>query len=247
MAITKYGWAHQYGYGFLEGKYGIGFSTNVSVVDKSTPNNEKVVVEPAFKYISLTGKDGKQEGQKLYVVFDGDTWKEYFSGTPIKRAYWKYGETRSRYDGYNGYDFDKRSDLGYREFLITDVIIEEAKDFANEIAKYSDKQIKEMVQQFYTLVENAPKWGVNFDKTVEELRRKRDNANLSSANSLENNVGKYANIKPTGKKADRPDSRIPTDKNNTQTVKKTKSGCLGVLVMSALIILALIALGVFVW
>ncbi len=255
MAIQKYGRTYFYGYGYTDMSFSpvrYYFLEKVSVVDKSlTGSSNEITVDPVNNGIMLDlGEkygDGKPRLTRLplYIIFDGESWQEYFSGTVLSVISKKTGSILDYPHtlAFNKYDIDKDNDFGVRELSIgfEGIQILEAKDFANEISKYNDKQIKNMVQQLYAIINNAKLWGDNLDKIIQDVRNRRDNINTSSASKLENGIGKYANINMNNEQ-NNSGYKAPQDETSTNVTTKSNPGCFGVLMLILLPIISLITI-----
>ncbi len=105
----------------------------------------------------------------------------------------------------------------------------EPKAFANMISQYSEKQIKDMVSQFYQLRDNATEWSKNYDKapeTYSQMELKKKQENILATKSLECGIGKYSNA-----------SSARTTLHSEKSQKSSSDWWIGIIIVLLLILL----------
>ena len=249
--IQKYAKAELYGYGFIV-EYGYSpreYKYTEAVTINHRGSNEKGIrFDMDMKPITLKRKNFsgnfQDVKQPIYLVEDDGVWKEYFSGTEVKYLpLYRYpNNILSNYELYNSTYWVGDKFKGIREFVFGDVGFDtprlmEAQNFANEISRYSDAEIKSMVGQFLKLKENAAIWGAKFDKVVEEFAKAHESKNEIASNKLADGMGKYANVQPGFS------DEIISDQNPMQSEnedsnenKKNGNGVIVVLVIALIIV-----------
>lgn len=208
MAIEKYGTAIC-GYGswvsYRGGYSAAEFSPNIYIIAKSSTIKDTSSRIKGFPGIIK---------HSIYVVFDGteQTWKEYFTGMPVNNCVLdeKY---ISHYDDGWGYDVDKMDMKIPKAQFVADIKEYTSTKFAEEIARFSDAEIKEMVTKIYELNVQAKKWGDVFEQTAQQVIKERDRKEAGVPellSKMESGFGKYANMQ----------SSLPTEKNMLDWIKQ---------------------------
>lgn len=245
IVIQKYAKAELYGYGFIV-EYGcspIEYEYTKAVTIQHRGSNENgIKFDMGMKPITLKKKNfsGNLQDvkQPIYLVEDDGVWKEYFSGTEVKHLP-LYASNRynllGEYQLLGGTYYVGDKFKGIREFVFGDKGWEhprfmEAQDFANEISRYSDAEIKSMVGQFLKLKENAATWGAKFDQAVEEFTKGHDSQNEMASNKLADGMGKYASVQP-GFSDEIILDQNPMQSSNKDSNKEKKNGNRAIIVL----------------
>ena len=195
--ITKYGISFLIGYGFgggLHDSYSsphfITFRKIVARSKITTESSRQMNWKPECIYgVSCGYSVAYRYPYPVYLVYDEDseTWKEYFSGMTIELAY----------DDKSGWEYDVDCpDICYGVLSALRPRECSATEFAENVSKYSDKEIQEMVGHLRKLNNDAFNWKKELDalvKAVKDERAKKE-ADLSSVESkLVSGFGKYGN------------------------------------------------------
>lgn len=184
MKIVRYGTAKCWKYGFLCVKRG------------------DTGKDPRFEnLIHITAQIGGVEhcgeicyhvdknSLELEVVYDCDikAWREYFTGIPVKA-------TRSSV--YVDFDIDEGNPY-HDEIEIFDLKECEASEFAEQISKYSEEQIRNKVQRIHEFEADAAEWKRETDAEAEDLHKYRIVATRVTEidRQIAKNFGKYGKTK----------------------------------------------------
>lgn len=225
MAITKYGTAGSFGFGFFTNKgYGAPpFCSDVRVIAKSKEAQDAEIVIKDNRGNGRIMQDRNATSTvPLHIVFDsGDNcWKEYFTGLPVQVC--QKGYYAERY-GEVVLDVDNTADKGTHTLAVASIWERKVEDFSTEIAKYSESQIKFMVQQIYALQEAAVLWGKKVDDAIEQAKKERaaKEAGISSVESgVASGFGKYAMGQNSSEsKTEDPKVKAPPKKEFTEQEK----------------------------
>jgi hypothetical protein len=240
MAIEKYRRTEYYGFGQLVcdySPYRLLFEKDIDVsIDRKYFQRFNI----GMRKISISRKDYSGEIREieipLYVVYENGVWKEYFTGTPVKNL----GNVQSvaeknivRRVDINAKDpesINASKNVGIREFVIYEDNNSafrdmDAQTFANAISEYSEDEIRQIVVQFYDLLDKGKKWGAIFEKNLEDMIKEWKQNNLNAASALETKVGAYARTGTTTGSAS--SSTFKDKKSNEVNNERTKENDAG--------------------
>lgn len=126
---------------------------------------------------------------ELEVVYDCDTrsWREYFTGIPVKA-------TRSSV--YVDFDIDEGNPY-HDEIEIFELKECETSEFAEKISNYSEEQIRKKVQRIHEFEADAAEWKREVDAEAEDLHKYRIVATRVTEidRQIAKNFGKYGETK----------------------------------------------------
>ena len=161
----------------------------------SYDRNEKHIVQPTFEPIKIEktyqmsyGKHKEMHAQPLFLVWENNAWHEYFTGEVVVQKDVKTA-------GLVSSGINCELEPGSREFCFVDYSIEKPEMFYDRISRFSQSEIRSMINQFHRLQADAMKWSRNFDKIREEVRREEKQKRRLIANQLENGYGSYSSRK----------------------------------------------------
>lgn len=200
MAIEKYLMTYSYGFGVMDCSYSPkteGFTDGVTI---SVDYKYTKFFPTGMKSITLKRKNIngviQDTSMPLYIVYENERWKEYFTGTILKEIR-KDGSMDHRFNcsTKDRASINAAKKLGVREFTFTlrgNYRYLDPQQFANEISKYNDNEIETMVSQFYDLMEKARHWAPKFEKEVFDFYNECKSKNATSASAIESKMGAYA-------------------------------------------------------
>ena len=230
MAITQYGISHLYGYGFLHLKgYSYDSSYFITKFTIQARSKETTVTEKrldwnagyGYRFEGIKMNEDDRHVFPLFVVFDSDSasWREYFSG--MKLAYREdsvYEETSYNVDNLP----NPCTVLTFAKPAICT-----STEFANNVSKYSDKQIRDFVRKLNALSESAAKWKLQYEATIAAVKRERavkEGAVSGIESRLSSGFGKYGSERLGASESSRANKRMspPSEAEQLQWIKSGK-------------------------